>query len=73
MLIAKKIIEESLESELISISLGDSENDLEMLRAAEYGIYLGSDRKMINECARNDISMKIQLHPMVGEKRLRKL
>ena len=58
MLIAKKILEESLESELVSISLGDSENDLGMLRAAEYGIYLGSDEKMINECARNNISIE---------------
>ncbi len=58
MLIAKKIIEENLQCELISISLGDSENDLEMLRAAEYGIYLGSDQKMIDECARNNISIE---------------
>jgi mannosyl-3-phosphoglycerate phosphatase len=58
MLIAKKIIEENLKGEVISIALGDSDNDLEMLKAAEYGIYLGSDRNMINESARNNISIE---------------
>ena len=72
MLIAKKIIEESLESELISISLGDSENDLGMLRAAEYGIYLGSDRKMIDECARNNISHENTAAPDGWGKALKK-
>ena len=72
MLIAKKIIEESRESELISISLGDSENDLGMLRAAEYGIYLGSDQKMVDECARNNISIENTAAPEGWGKALKK-
>ena len=72
MLIVKKIIEEKLEGKLISISLGDSENDLEMLRAAEYGVYLGSDPKMIEECARNNISIESTAAPHGWGKALRK-
>ena len=72
MLITKKIIEENLKGEVISISLGDSENDLEMLRAAEYGVYLGSDQKMINECARNDISIENTAAPHGWGKALKK-
>ena len=72
MLIVKKIIEEKLERELVSISLGDSENDLEMLRAAEYGIYLGSNKKMINECARNNISIEDTAAPDGWGKALKK-
>ena len=72
MLIAKKIIEEKLEGELISISLGDSENDLEMLRAAEYGVYLGSDEKMVDECARNNIFIENTAAPDGWVKALKK-
>jgi mannosyl-3-phosphoglycerate phosphatase len=72
MLIAKKIIEDNLKGEVISISLGDSENDLEMLRAAEYGIYLGSDQRMINECAENNISIENTAAPDGWGKALKK-
>ena len=72
MLIAKKIIEENLKGKVISISLGDSENDLGMLRAAEYGIYLGSDQKMIDECARNNISLEYTAAPDGWGKALKK-